>query len=45
MTFKVNSWLTQLTLIRLVSMMHFNCKVKPTKCIDYSCHIKVVELV
>ena len=43
----VKFWLTQcyLTLIRLVSMMHFNCKAMPTNDTNYSCHIKAVELV
>ena len=47
MTFKVYSWLTrcQLTLIRLVSMIHFTSKATPTNDTDYSCHIKVVEFV
>ena len=44
MTVEVNSWLT-FTVIRLVSMVHFNCKATPTNDIDYSCHIKAAELV
>ena len=31
--------------IWLVSMMHFNSKAMPTNDTDYSCHIKVVQLV
>ena len=46
-TVKVNSWLTKhyLTLIKLVSTMHFSSKAMPTNNINYSCHIKAVELV
>ena len=47
MTDNVNSQLTQLklTLIRLVSMMHFNYKATPTNDTDYSYHIKAVNFV
>ena len=47
LTVKVNSWLTQhlLTLIRFVSMMHFNCKDTPTNDTKDSCHIQSVEVV
>ena len=31
--------------IRLVSKMCFNSEAKPTKNINYNCHIKVVELI
>ena len=47
MTVKVNAWLTQcyITVIRLVSMTHFNYKTTPTNDTDYRCNIKAVELV
>ena len=47
MTVEVNLWLTQcwFTLIRLVSMVHFNCKATLTNDIDYSHHKKAAELV
>ena len=47
MTVKVNAWFTQcyITIIRLLYMTHFNCKVTPTNYTDYSCNIKAVELV
>ena len=32
-------------LIRLVCMMCMNAKAMPTNDIDYSCHLKAVELV
>ena len=46
MIVKVNSLLIQhqLTLIRLVSMTCFNCKATLTIDINYSCHIKALEL-
>ena len=46
MTVKVNSWLSQcqLTLIKLVSTTHFNCKTTPTNDTDYSCSMKPIEL-
>ena len=42
LTVKVNSWLIQcqLTLIRLIFMMCFNCKAMPTNNMDYSCHYR-----
>ena len=32
-----------IALIRMLSMMHFNCKAMPTNDTDYSCRTKAVE--
>ena len=41
---KVTAYAVLATLIRLFSMTRFNSKTMPTDS-NYSCHIKVVELV
>ena len=34
-----------ITLIGLLSIVHINAKAIPTNDTDYSCHVKVIELV